>query len=211
MRFDARRRTPDAVADAAPAAAPRPDPGRSDERVRRDAVPPAGVVSSTRPAGAGAALPRTRRRGTRRAHRAGDARRPSQRRGQLPGRSRRGRRIAAVATRRCARRRRRSALDAAASGVRVLGLLDRVWIPVSDFDVTPVVAVADRGARAPPVRGRGRADRRPAARRSCPVPAWKWWRADRIGRSATARTRSTAWPCGATARILSQLGALVAE
>ena len=44
----------------------------------------------------------------------------------------------------CARRPRRSRLDADAAGVRVVGLLDRFWIPVSDFDVTPVVAVADR-------------------------------------------------------------------
>jgi 8-oxo-dGTP pyrophosphatase MutT (NUDIX family) len=36
------------------------------------------------------------------------------------------------------------ALDAAAAGVRVIGLLERFWIPVSDFDVTPVLAVAAR-------------------------------------------------------------------
>jgi 8-oxo-dGTP pyrophosphatase MutT (NUDIX family) len=34
------------------------------------------------------------------------------------------------------------ALDMDAAQVRVVGLLDRFWIPVSDFDVTPVVAVA---------------------------------------------------------------------
>ena len=34
------------------------------------------------------------------------------------------------------------ALDADAAGVRVIGLLDRFWIPVSDFEVCPVVAVA---------------------------------------------------------------------
>ncbi len=33
-------------------------------------------------------------------------------------------------------------LDVDAAEVRVVGLLDRFWIPVSDFDVTPVVAVA---------------------------------------------------------------------
>ena len=27
-------------------------------------------------------------------------------------------------------------------GVRIVGLLDRMWIPVSDFDVTPIVALA---------------------------------------------------------------------
>ncbi len=36
------------------------------------------------------------------------------------------------------------ALDVDAAEVRVVGLLDRFWIPVSDFDVTPVVAVAPR-------------------------------------------------------------------
>ena len=36
------------------------------------------------------------------------------------------------------------ALDADAAGLRVVGTLDRFWIPVSDFEVTPVVAVAAR-------------------------------------------------------------------
>jgi 8-oxo-dGTP pyrophosphatase MutT (NUDIX family) len=36
------------------------------------------------------------------------------------------------------------ALDAAAAGVRVVGLLEQFWIPVSDFRVTPVLAVAER-------------------------------------------------------------------
>ena len=31
---------------------------------------------------------------------------------------------------------------AATGGLRVVGLLDRFWIPVSDFDVTPVLAIA---------------------------------------------------------------------
>ncbi len=35
-------------------------------------------------------------------------------------------------------------LDVAAAGVRVVGHLDTVWIPVSDFRITPVVAVAAR-------------------------------------------------------------------
>lgn len=33
-------------------------------------------------------------------------------------------------------------LDIAAAGVRVVGLLDRFWIPISDFAVTPVLALA---------------------------------------------------------------------
>lgn len=36
------------------------------------------------------------------------------------------------------------ALDADAAGLRVIGTLERFWIPVSDFEVTPVVAVATR-------------------------------------------------------------------
>lgn len=36
------------------------------------------------------------------------------------------------------------ALDAEAAALRVVGELDRLWIPVSNFEVTPVVAVADR-------------------------------------------------------------------
>jgi 8-oxo-dGTP pyrophosphatase MutT (NUDIX family) len=36
------------------------------------------------------------------------------------------------------------ALDAVAAGVRVIGLLEQFWIPVSDFRVTPVLAVAER-------------------------------------------------------------------
>jgi 8-oxo-dGTP pyrophosphatase MutT (NUDIX family) len=35
-------------------------------------------------------------------------------------------------------------LDPVASDVSVVGLLDRLWIPVSDFAVTPVVALATR-------------------------------------------------------------------
>jgi 8-oxo-dGTP pyrophosphatase MutT (NUDIX family) len=35
-------------------------------------------------------------------------------------------------------------LDAAAAGVRVLGTLSMQWIPVSNFTVTPVVAVAEQ-------------------------------------------------------------------
>jgi 8-oxo-dGTP pyrophosphatase MutT (NUDIX family) len=35
-------------------------------------------------------------------------------------------------------------LDAVAAGVRVLGTLSMQWIPVSNFSVTPVVAVAER-------------------------------------------------------------------
>jgi 8-oxo-dGTP pyrophosphatase MutT (NUDIX family) len=35
-------------------------------------------------------------------------------------------------------------LDVAAASVRVIGELDRFWIPVSNYDVTPVLALAER-------------------------------------------------------------------
>ena len=35
-------------------------------------------------------------------------------------------------------------LDAAESGVAIVGVLERVWIPVSDYHITPVVALAER-------------------------------------------------------------------
>ena len=36
------------------------------------------------------------------------------------------------------------ALDPVAAGVRVVGQLERFWIPVSNYEVTPVVALSDR-------------------------------------------------------------------
>ncbi len=39
------------------------------------------------------------------------------------------------------------ALDAAAAGVRVVGELERFWIPISNYEVTPVLAVAARRPR----------------------------------------------------------------
>ncbi len=104
------------------------------------------------------------------------------------------------------------ALEADAAGVRVVGLLERFWIPVSDFSVTPVIAVADG---------------RPAMTASPDEVA-------RIVEPQMARFLPNApiamverlvgeWPLrygayevdglsvwGATARILSQLGAILA-
>jgi 8-oxo-dGTP pyrophosphatase MutT (NUDIX family) len=42
------------------------------------------------------------------------------------------------------------ALDPTTAGVRVLGRLEPFWIPVSDFRVTPILAVADRMPRLVP-------------------------------------------------------------
>ena len=46
--------------------------------------------------------------------------------------------------RRCARPTEEVGLDPDAAGVRVVGQLERFWIPVSDFAVTPIVALAAR-------------------------------------------------------------------
>ena len=103
------------------------------------------------------------------------------------------------------------ALDPVAAGVRVVGVLEPFWIPVSDFAVTPVVAIAER---------------RPALR---PSPA----EVARIVEAPMAMFLPDApfdivertvgdWPLrygayaidglsvwGATARVLSQLGAIL--
>lgn len=104
-------------------------------------------------------------------------------------------------------------LDLAAAGVHVVGTLDRLWIPVSDFEVTPVVATAERS----PVMT---ADPREVARIVQP-------RVDRFLPGAPIQVVERTidgWPLrygqydvddlavwGATARILSQLGAVLAE
>ncbi len=104
------------------------------------------------------------------------------------------------------------ALDPVAAGVRVLGQLDTFWIPVSDFEVHPVVAVAERR----PVLTASPAE---VARIVEP-------RLDRFvpdGAIVIVERTIRDWPLrygaydvdglsvwGATARILSQLGAVVA-
>jgi 8-oxo-dGTP pyrophosphatase MutT (NUDIX family) len=104
------------------------------------------------------------------------------------------------------------ALDADAAGVRVVALLERFWIPVSDFEVTPVVALA---------AGRPAMVAAPAEVARIVEP-----RMERFLPGApiemVERTIGT-WPLrygaydvdglsvwGATARILSQLGAVLA-
>lgn len=104
-------------------------------------------------------------------------------------------------------------LDPVAAGVRVIGLLERFVIPVSDFDVTPVVAVASRR----PVLVASEAE--VARIVEPPVTAFL------PGAPITIVERTIgAWPLrygafdvdglsvwGATARILSQLGAVLAR
>jgi 8-oxo-dGTP pyrophosphatase MutT (NUDIX family) len=103
-------------------------------------------------------------------------------------------------------------LDASAAGVRVLGLLDRFWIPISDFAVTPVVAVSDRRPTMVPAPAEVVRIVEPSLERFLPdAPV------------ATVERTIRGWPLryahyevdglsvwGATARVLSQLGAVVA-
>ena len=54
-------------------------------------------------------------------------------------------------------------LDAEAAGVRVVGELETFWIPISDYRVTPVLAIAAPPAGAQTRAGRGRGNRAGAA------------------------------------------------
>jgi 8-oxo-dGTP pyrophosphatase MutT (NUDIX family) len=105
------------------------------------------------------------------------------------------------------------ALDAADAGVRVVGRLDRMWIPVSDFEVTPVVALAERPPRlAPSPFEVARIVEPPVARFLPDAPVVM---VERTIRDWPLRYGSydldglNVW--GATARILSQLGAVLAD
>jgi 8-oxo-dGTP pyrophosphatase MutT (NUDIX family) len=105
------------------------------------------------------------------------------------------------------------ALDVAAAGVRVVGLLERFPIPVSDFQVTPVVAVAARR----PILAASEAEVAQILE-----PPLAWFLPD--APIAIVERTIDEWPLrygaydveglsvwGATARILSQLGAVLAS
>jgi 8-oxo-dGTP pyrophosphatase MutT (NUDIX family) len=105
------------------------------------------------------------------------------------------------------------ALDAAATGVRVVGTLEPFWIPVSDYAVTPVVAIA---ARRPDLVASpaevARIVEPPIARflPGAPIEIVERTIGDwplRYG--AYDVDGLSVW--GATARILSQLGAVLAD
>ena len=104
------------------------------------------------------------------------------------------------------------ALDTAAAGVRIVGRLDRMWIPVSDFDVTPVVALANRAPSmaASPFEV-ARIIEAPVARflPDAPVTMVERTILDWPLRYGSYELEGlSVW--GATARILSQLGAILA-
>ncbi len=103
------------------------------------------------------------------------------------------------------------ALDPAAAGVEVLGLLEPVWIPVSGFRLTPVLAAAA-----------SRPELRPAPEEvsrivEAPITAFLPGAEIRIVEAdiADRRLRYGAYPIedllvwGATARVLGQLGAIL--
>jgi 8-oxo-dGTP pyrophosphatase MutT (NUDIX family) len=102
-----------------------PPPGRRGRR--------AGVLVLLYPDGAGAAHVVLTERATRDGHHSGEVSFPGG--AAEPGDID----ISATALREAAEE---IELDAGAAGVRIIGLLDRFWIPISDFEVTPVVAVA---------------------------------------------------------------------
>ena len=104
------------------------------------------------------------------------------------------------------------ALDAVTAGVRVVGRLDPMWIPVSDFEVTPVVALAERRpVLSPSPFEVARIVEPPVARFLPDAPITI---VERTIRDWPLRYGSydldglSVW--GATARILSQLGAVLA-
>jgi 8-oxo-dGTP pyrophosphatase MutT (NUDIX family) len=104
-------------------------------------------------------------------------------------------------------------LDADAAGVRILGLLDEVFIPVSDFRITPVVALAARAPRLTPNPAEVARILEPPA--ASFLPAAPVELVDRVVRDWPLRYGGYridglhVW--GATARILGQLGAVLAD
>jgi 8-oxo-dGTP pyrophosphatase MutT (NUDIX family) len=103
-------------------------------------------------------------------------------------------------------------LDPIDADLRIVGLLDRFWIPVSDFAVTPVVAVTDRRPTFEPA---------PAEVVRIVEPRLATFLPD--APVAIVERTIRGWPLryghyvvdglsvwGATARVLSQLGAIVA-
>lgn len=105
------------------------------------------------------------------------------------------------------------ALDAGVAGVRVIGELDRFWIPVSNYEVTPVLALAERrpllvaspdevaGIVMPRV-----ADFLPDAPIEVVERTVRGWP---LRYGAYRVDGLSVW--GATARVLSQLGAVLAR
>ncbi len=105
------------------------------------------------------------------------------------------------------------ALDPVAAGVRIVGRLERFWIPVSDFEVTPVIAVArERPLLTASPSEVARIVEPPLTRFLPDAPIVIVERTIRdwpLRYGAYDIDGLSVW--GATARILSQLGAVVAR
>lgn len=103
-------------------------------------------------------------------------------------------------------------LDAAAAGVRVVGLLDVVDVRVSGFLLTPVLALAERAPRLVPHPGEVAAVLEPPVDIFLPDAAVTTGELERDG--VVVRYGGYPWGgrhvWGATARVLAQLGALLA-
>jgi 8-oxo-dGTP pyrophosphatase MutT (NUDIX family) len=105
------------------------------------------------------------------------------------------------------------ALDPAAAGVRVVGELERFWIPVSNYEVTPVLALAER--RPVLVASPDEVARIVEPRVAAFLPDAPFEIVERTIRGWPLRYGAydvdglSVW--GATARVLSQLGALLAD
>ena len=105
------------------------------------------------------------------------------------------------------------ALDPIAAGVRVVGSLEAVWIPVSDFRITPIVAVAERRPLLAAEPGEVARILEPAVSAFLPDAPIE-----------VVKRTVRGWPLryggysieglhvwGATARILGQLGAIIGD
>jgi 8-oxo-dGTP pyrophosphatase MutT (NUDIX family) len=106
-------------------------------------------------------------------------------------------------------------LDPAAMGLRIIGELEPFWIPVSNFQVTPIVAFADRlAAWQPDPREVARVIEAPLASFLPDAPITtierdvREWRI-RYGAYALDEIGEGPAVWGATARILGQLGAIL--
>ena len=192
-----------------------PPPGEAllpvvlDDRLRGPRTPPAGVIPKAsavlvliHPDAEGEARVVLTERATRDGHHSGEVSFPGGR--AEPGDDG----AAGTALREAAEE---VALDATAAAVRILGQLDRLWIPVSNFEVTPVVAVADRQPDLRP--SEAEVARIVHAPLDLFVPGAPVEMVERTIRDWPLRfgvypvDGLSVW--GATARILSQLGALV--
>jgi 8-oxo-dGTP pyrophosphatase MutT (NUDIX family) len=105
------------------------------------------------------------------------------------------------------------ALDAAAAGVRLVGELEPFWIPVSNYEVTPILAIAERRPRL--IASPAEVARIVEPRMDAFLPDVPLQIVERTVRGWPLRYGAyqvdglSIW--GATARVLSQLGALLAR